>query len=106
MYSHIFERVFMFRPASLGSLCGKIPAWPNQRTIRFSKKKKSAIKLGDWDLKPGGFQNICQIKRRLNYQPLFRKMSPHSSLNLLKQVFKPNVQETEYTVREKNFKLQ
>ena len=50
---------------------------PGQRTIRFSKK--SAIKLGDWDLKPGGFQNICQIKLRLNYEPLFRKMSAHSS---------------------------
>ena len=50
---------------------------PGQRTIRFSKK--SAIKLGDWDLKRGGFQNICQIKPRLNYQLLFGKMSPHSS---------------------------
>ena len=76
MYSHIVERVFMFRPASLGSLYGKIPAWRQNYQIQY---KKSAPKLGHWDLKPGGFQNMCQIKPRLNYQPLFRKMSPHSS---------------------------
>ena len=33
----------------------------------------------------------------LDYQPVFGKMSPHSSVNLLKQVFKLKVQEMEYT---------
>ena len=28
------------------------------------------------------------FRSRLDYQPVFRKMSPHSSVNLLKQVFK------------------
>ena len=36
---------------------------------------------------------------RLDYQPAFEKMSPHSSINLLKQVFKLKVQEMEYTFR-------
>ena len=37
------------------------------------------------------------FRPRLDNQPLFEKMSPHSRVNLLKQVFK--VQEMEYTFR-------
>ena len=37
------------------------------------------------------------FRPRLDNQPLFGKMSPHSRVNLLKQVFK--VQEMEYTFR-------
>ena len=40
-----------------------------------------------------------RFRSRLDYQPVFRKMSPHSRVNLLKQVFKLKVQEMEYTVR-------
>ena len=40
----------------------------------------------------------------LDYQPVFGKMSPHSSVNLLKQVFKLKVQEMEYTFRQTNFR--
>ena len=40
----------------------------------------------------------------LDYQPVLRKMSPHSSVNLLKQVFKLKVQEMEHTFRETNFR--
>ena len=36
---------------------------------------------------------------RLDYQLVFRKMSRHSSVNLLKRVFKLKVQEMEYTFR-------
>ena len=36
---------------------------------------------------------------RLDYQPVFEEMSSHSSVNLLKQVFKLKVQEMEYTFR-------
>ena len=36
---------------------------------------------------------------RLDYQPVFGKISLHSSINLLKQVFKLKVQEMEYTFR-------
>ena len=75
--SHIWKSFYVSASQS-----GKF-VWQNsslaKELLDSVKKKKSAIKLGDWDLKPGGFQNICQIKPRLNYQPLFRKMSPHSS---------------------------
>ena len=38
----------------------------------------------------------------LDYQPVFCKMNPHSSVNLLKQVFKLKVQEMEYTLKKQN----
>ena len=57
-----------------------------------------ALTEKEWFLLPLNFllNGFCS---RLNYQPVFRKMSPHSSVNLLKQVFKLKVQEMEYTVR-------
>ena len=63
MYSHSWKSFYVSASQS-----GKF-VWQNSslaKELLDSVKKKGAIKLGDWDLKPGGFQNICQIKPRLN----------------------------------------
>jgi len=41
---------------------------------------------------------------RLDYQPVFWKMNPHSSINLLKQVFKLKIQQMEYTLRKTKYR--
>ena len=52
--------------------------------------QKECVRL-PFELLSNGF------RPRLDYQPVFGKMSLYSRVNLLKQVFKLKVQEMEYT---------